>query len=171
MANLRASFVTSAAALLVAAALPSPAPAVSPEQAASYCYDQAKKMGFASREMEDRSWEDCMAQFRRSATVPAPPAVVAPAPPPGPSPLSGLTPEQQALLIQQWMLRNQRPPAPNIGLEAGRGMLRALCNSDGGYYTPDGQCLRPTPPPLQLPARLPSWSCTQFGNMTNCSAF
>jgi hypothetical protein len=136
------AFVT-AALLLAIAVLPSPAPAVSPEQAASDCYDQAKKMGFSSRDMEDRSWEDCMAQFRRPDQAP-PPAAVAPAP---------------------------RSPWSNIGLEAGRGALRAACNSDGGYYTPDGQCLRPTPPPLQLPARLPSWPCTQFGNITNCSAF
>jgi hypothetical protein len=38
------AFVT-AALLLVIAALPSLALAMSPEQAASYCYDQAKKMG------------------------------------------------------------------------------------------------------------------------------
>jgi len=134
-------FVT-AALLLAIAALPALAPAVSPEQAASDCYDQAKKMGFSSRGMEDRSWEDCMAQFRRSTTVPAPPAAtVAPVP---------------------------RPSWSNIGLEAGRGALRAACNSEGGYYTPDGQCLRPT---LQLPARLPSWQCQQIGNTTNCTPF
>jgi hypothetical protein len=133
--------LAAAALLLVIAVLPSPASAVSPEQAASDCYDQAKKMGFSSRDMEDRSWEDCMAQFRRSTTVPAPPATVAPAP---------------------------RSPWSNIGLEAGRGALRAACNSEGGYYTPDGQCLRPTP---QLPARLPSWQCQQIGNMTNCTPF
>jgi hypothetical protein len=37
----------------------------SPEQAASYCYEQVKKMGFNSRDIEDRSWEDCMGQFRQ----------------------------------------------------------------------------------------------------------
>jgi hypothetical protein len=123
---------------------------VSPDQAASYCYDQAKKMGFTSRDMEDRSWEDCMSQFRRPAQTPPP----------------SLTPEQRALLLQQ-----MQQPVTNPGLEAGRGMLRGLCNGQGGYYTPDGQCLRPTPPPPQLPARLPSWQCQQVGNTTNCSAY
>jgi hypothetical protein len=79
MAKLRAPFVAFAVALLVTAALPSLAPAMSSEQAANYCYDQAKKMGFASREMEDRSWEDCLAPFRAPAS--SPPSALAPAPP------------------------------------------------------------------------------------------
>ncbi len=37
----------------------------SPEQAASYCYEQVKKMGFNSRDIEDRWWEDCTSQFRQ----------------------------------------------------------------------------------------------------------
>lgn len=139
-----------AASLLTYAAAPSLAEAVSPEQASSYCYDQAKKMGFTSRDMEDRSWEDCMGQFRRPAQG-APPS---------------LTPEQRAFLLQQ-----MQQPAANPGLEAGRGMLRGLCNGQGGYYTPDGQCIRPQPPAPQLPARLPSWQCQQIGSTTNCSAY
>ena len=103
-----------------------------------------------------------MAQYRRTAPAPPHPAA-APAPPPLPAP-PGLTPEQQALLIQQWMFLNQRPPA-NPWLEGARGVLSSLCNSQGGYYAQDGQCLRPTPPPPQ------TWQCRQIGDATNCSAF
>jgi hypothetical protein len=135
-----------AAALMLAVVGPRAVDAVSPEQAASYCYEQAKKMGFSSRDMEDRSWEDCMSQFHRPAQAPPP----------------SLTPEQRAFLLQQL-----QQPAANPGLEAGRGMLRGLCNSEGGYYTPDGQCIRPQTPAPQLPSRR-SWQCQQNGNSTNC---
>ena len=117
---------------------------------ARYCYEQVKKMGFSSRETEDRSWEDCMTQFHRPTHAPPP----------------NLTPEQRALLLQQ-----MQQPAANPGLEAGRGMLRSLCNSEGGYYTPDGQCLRLMSPQPQPPARLPSWRCQQTGNTTNCTSY
>src|SRR5438128_423604 len=127
--------ILAAVAIALAAAEPRAIDALSPEQAASYCYDQAKKMGFTSRDMEDRSWEDCMGQFRRQAQPAAP----------------SLTPEQRMLLRQQQL--NQ------MGLEFGRAALRSSCNSQGGYYTPDGQCLRSTAPPLQLLAQLPSWQC------------
>ena len=97
---------------LLALAAP-PAWAISPEQAASYCYDQAKKMGFSSRDMEDRSWEDCMSQFRRQAqpTQPAAP---------------GLSPQERMLLLQQLMLmgNQNRAPASNPGLEFGAGVQR-----------------------------------------------
>jgi len=156
-------------AALLALALPPAVQAVSPEQAASECYDQVKRMGFSSRDMEDRSWEDCMASYRRASPASAQPTGVWPAPPAIPAP-RGSTPEQQALLIQQWRLLNQRP-VTNPGLEAGRGVLGSICNSQGGYYTPDGQCLRPMPPPPQLPARTPTWQCQQAGNTTNCSAY
>ena len=68
--------------------------ALSPVEAASYCYDQVKKMGIASRDIEDRFWDDCMRQFRR----PAPSSI---SPEPQPSAQSGLSPEQRILRLQQ----------------------------------------------------------------------
>ena len=85
---------------------------------------------------------------------------------PAQAPPPSLTPEQRAFLLQQL-----QQPAANPGLEASRGMLRGLCNSQGGDYTPDGQCLRPQLPPPQLPARLPSYQCQQIGNTTNCTPY
>ena len=68
--------------------------ALSPVDAASYCYDQVKKMGIASRDMEDRFWEDCMGQFRRLA-----PSSIGFEP--RPSAQSPLSPEQRPLLLPQ----------------------------------------------------------------------
>ncbi len=129
-----AVLVSGVSVVLLIFALSSTAWSQSPEQAASYCYDQAKKMGFASREMEDRSWEDCMSQFRRSPSASSP----------------GLTAEQRAQLLQQLKLMNQ-PPA-NLGTEFGRGVLRSLCASNGGTYDPaTATCYTPSPPPPSLP--------------------
>lgn len=70
---MRARYLTLlAAAFALVAVGPRPVDALSPEQAASYSYDQAKKMGFSSQDMEGRSWEDCMGQFRRPAQTPPP---------------------------------------------------------------------------------------------------
>jgi hypothetical protein len=122
-----------AAAVGLGLALPT-APAwsqVSRAQAANYCYDETKKLGFTSRETFDASWEDCMSQFRHPS---------APAP--------GLTAEQRAQLLQQL---NQAPPT-NLGLEFSRGVLRAGCLSRGGTYDPaTGACYTPSPPPSSLP--------------------
>jgi len=143
----RRTFVAGLGAVLAAP----PASGISPEQAASYCYDQTKKMNFSSRDMEDRSWDDCMSQFRRQAQ---------PAQPAGP----GLSPQERMLLLQQ--LNQNRAPASNPGLEFGAGVQRGLCNSQGGYYTPDGQCVKPPSPPQP-----PSYRCQRFGDSTACNPY
>jgi hypothetical protein len=144
---MRALLLSGLVALVLAAP---PAWAVSPDQAASYCYDQAKKMGFSSRDMENRSWEDCMTQFRHQGQ-----------PPPAAAP--GLSPQERAVILQHMLNSQQNGAAANPGTAAGAGALRSLCNSQGGYYTPDGQCLRPQPPP-----RTPSYSCRRIGNTVTC---
>ena len=120
-----------------------PAWGFSPEQAAGYCYDQTKKIGFASRDMEERSWEDCMGQFRRQAQ------------PAAPSP----SPQERAVILQHLLSQ----PAPNPGTAFGAGVQRGLCNSQGGYFTPDGQCVKPPQPPL--------YRCWQVGNTTDCTPY
>jgi hypothetical protein len=127
----------------VLAIAPLPAWGLSPEQAASYCYDQAKKMGFSSRDMEERSWEDCMGQFRRQAQPAAP----------------SLSPQERAVILQHLLSQ----PAPNPGTAFGAGVQRGLCNSQGGYFTPDGQCVKPPQPP--------SYRCWQVGNTTDCTPY
>jgi hypothetical protein len=123
-----------------------PAWGLSPEQAASYCYNQAKKMGFSSRDMEERSWEDCMGQFRRQAQPAAP----------------NLSLQERAVILQHLLSQ----PAPNPGTAFGAGVQRGLCNSQGGYFTPDGQCVKPPSPP-----RPPSYQCRQLGDTTDCTPF
>jgi hypothetical protein len=66
------------------------------------------------------------------------------------------------------LLQLQRAPAPNPGLEAGRAVLRAICNQQGGYYTPDNQCIHQ---PSSFSPMTPSWRCNTFGNTTTCNPY
>jgi hypothetical protein len=75
--------------------------ALSPVDAANYCYDQVTKMRIASRDLEDRSWEDCMEQFRRPVPSNTGPEL-------RPSVPSALSPEQRPLPLQ-WLSRLLRP--------------------------------------------------------------
>jgi len=72
-------------------------------------------------------------------------------------------------------MNKNRAPALNPGLEAGAAVLRSTCNAQGGYYTPDGQCLglKPPSPPILPPQRSlpPSYNCTQIGNTTTCTPY